>query len=423
MKKSTPAIVVLGLGYVGLPLLIQFKKRNFKAIGYDISTTRVQQLRGGVDITNEVVNSDLEKLSAFDFVTELDDLADFNTFIVTVPTPIDDNNLPELSALMEVSSALSKILKKGDLVIYESTVYPGATREVCLPILERSGLKLNKDFHLGYSPERINPGDKTRSLSEIKKVVSGSDAGALERVKNIYTEIIDAEIVTLSSIEAAEAAKIIENTQRDLNIALINEFSIILNKMGVSVDEALRGASSKWNFHSYYPGLVGGHCIGVDPYYLAYKAQQIGVRPDVILAGRNRNDEMHIIWSEIFCNELAKVSTICYSSVLILGYTFKADCPDIRNTRVDKLRDSLSDKIGTVSVYDPLAEREINDGYLLTKDKLNNMKFDAIFLAVPHREFLENWNRYEELVKVDGFIFDPNGHIKNASNHILVKRL
>lgn len=389
-KQST--IAVIGLGYVGLPLAVEFGKK-YKTIGFDINQVRISELRNGVDGTLEVDREELLSSSQLTFSANIDDLKAANVYIVTVPTPVDNHKRPDLTPLIRASTMLGKVVSKGDVVVYESTVYPGATEEDCVPLIEKeSGLKFNVDFFAGYSPERINPGDKEHRLTTIKKITSGSTPEIAEFVDRLYRSIVTAGTHKASSIRVAEAAKVIENTQRDLNIALVNELALIFNRMGIDTLDVLEAAGTKWNFLPFRPGLVGGHCIGVDPYYLTHKAQEIGYSPEVILAGRRINDSMgQYVVSQIVKKMLKKRIHIEDANVLILGLTFKENCPDIRNTRVVDLVREFKDYGSNVDVYDPwvnAAEAEIEYGIIpISEPPLG--KYDAILLAVAHKQFLE----------------------------------
>ncbi len=390
MKK----IAVIGLGYVGLPLAVAFSEK-YPVTGYDIAQWRVDELNSGYDRTLEVSEEDLK--AAIDrgikFTNKLDEIKDANVYIVTVPTPIDNHKNPDLTPLRKASEALGKVLKKGDIVIYESTVYPGCTEEVCVPILEKvSGLKFNEDFFVGYSPERINPGDKEHTVKKILKVTSGSTPEIAKEIDEMYASIIEAGTHLAPSIKVAEAAKVIENAQRDINIAFVNELALIFDKLGIDTKAVLEAAGTKWNFLRFTPGLVGGHCIGVDPYYLTYKAKEIGYHPEIILAGRRLNDNMGIF----VANKLVKLMiheghTIKNSKVLVLGITFKENCPDIRNSRVIDVIRELEDFKVDVDVYDPWADsEEVKHEYgLELKDNINVNDYDGIVLAVSHNEFKE----------------------------------
>jgi len=380
-------IAVIGLGYVGLPLIVELAK-HYDVVGFDNNKKRVNELNTGIDSTLEVDNSALKKLDIF-FTSDSEDIINCDIYIVAVPTPIDIHKKPDMSFLLQASTLVGKLLKKGDFVFFESTVYPGATEEECGLILEReSGLSINSDFYLGYSPERINPGDKEHGLKDIVKVVSGSNDYALEKCSEIYSSIITAGVYPVSSIKVAEAAKIIENTQRDLNIALINELAIIFNKLQIDTAEVISAAATKWNFIKFYPGMVGGHCIGVDPYYLTFKANELGYNPQIILSGRRLNDSMSLY----ICSQLVKLMSkkgmsIPGSKVLILGYTFKENCPDTRNTLVKQLVFELLDHSMSVDIYDPWVTS--NKNKLNFIDKPKNESYDAIIIAVGHKHFIE----------------------------------
>jgi len=390
MKNSKIAIV--GLGYVGLPLAIEFGKIRH-TIGYDINNDKVAELVGGIDKTLEITSEDINSASFLSFTSNLDAIADCSIYIVTVPTPIDKNKQPDLSFLIKSSSMLGSILKEKNLVIFESTVYPGATEEICVPILEKeSGLTFNKDFFCGYSPERINPGDKKNTITNIKKVTSGSTPEIAEIVNNLYLEIITAGTHQASSIKVAEAAKVIENTQRDVNIALINELSLIFDKIGIDTEEVLIAAGTKWNFLPFLPGLVGGHCIGVDPYYLTFKAAEVGYNPEMILAGRRLNDNMGIYIANRVTKLMSKNKIhVVDSNVLIMGLTFKENCTDIRNTKVIDIISELKSYTCNVDVYDPWVDSSIAslDYGIDLIDKPIKQKYQAIILAVSHSEFYE----------------------------------
>ena len=384
-------IAVIGLGYVGLPLAVEFGKlRDVR--GFDINEERIKQLNSGHDITFEVDSVDLRKAKKLLFTDKLDDIAECNIFIITVPTPIDSNKLPDLNPLIRASELVGKVLKVNDIVIYESTVFPGATEEECVPILEKiSGLIFNKDFFAGYSPERINPGDKQHRLTNIVKVTSGSTPQVADFVDSLYSSIITAGTHKASSIRIAEAAKVIENTQRDLNIALINELSVIFNKMSIDTESVLEAAGTKWNFLNFRPGLVGGHCIGVDPYYLTYKAQKIGHSPEIILAGRKQNDLMASYVAQKFIELLSsKNIPIKNASVLVMGLAFKENCPDLRNTKVVDVISNLEGYGVNVDVWDTCVDPdEAKKQYNI--ELINNPKpqsYDGILLAVAHDEFV-----------------------------------
>jgi UDP-N-acetyl-D-galactosamine dehydrogenase len=383
-------IAIIGLGYVGLPLAVEFGK-HYPTLGFDINKPRVAELQQGVDHTLEVSSEELAQAGQLSYSCELDDLRRANVYIVTVPTPIDEHRQPDLTPLIKASETLGKVIKAGDVVIYESTVYPGATEEDCIPVIERvSGLKYNVDFFAGYSPERINPGDKEHRVTTIKKVTSGSTPEIAEFVDSLYRSIITAGTYKASSIRVAEAAKVIENTQRDLNIALINELAVIFNKLGIDTEEVLLAAGTKWNFLPFRPGLVGGHCIGVDPYYLTHKAQAIGYHPEVILAGRRINDSMgRYVVSELVKAMVKRRIHVAGAKVLVLGLTFKENCPDIRNTKVVDILAELKEYGVEADVFDPwvdAAEAQHEYGLQLIKQPQQG-SYDAVILAVGHNEF------------------------------------
>ena len=383
-------IALIGLGYVGLPLAAEFGKKR-QVIGFDLNQGRINELKEGVDSTLEMSKQELKDAINLSYTANLDDIRECEIFIVTVPTPIDQHNNPDLTPLEEASKAVGSILKKGDIVIYESTVYPGTTEEICVPILEKhSGLIFNNDFYCGYSPERINPGDKEHRVTTIKKVTAGSTPNIATEVDELYQEIISAGTHKASSIKVAEAAKIIENTQRDVNIALINELALIFNKLGIDTESVLEAAGTKWNFLPFRPGLVGGHCIGVDPYYLTYKAIQVGYNPEIILAGRRLNDNMgSYVVDQVSRLMSEKRINIVDSNILIMGLTFKENCPDLRNTRVTDLVEGFKNLNCNVDVYDPWVEISEVDQYLNFQlvDKPVKGKYDAILLAVAHDQF------------------------------------
>jgi UDP-N-acetyl-D-galactosamine dehydrogenase len=383
-------IAVLGLGYVGLPLAVEFGRR-FRTVGFDVKPARIAQLRAGRDATLEVSRAELKAARHLTVTSSLADLKRCEVFIVTVPTPIDEHKRPDLTPLVRASESVGKVLRKGAIVIYESTVYPGCTEEVCVPILEReSGLKFNRDFFAGYSPERINPGDKEHRLTTIRKVTAGSTPAVADFVDKLYASIITAGTHRASSIRVAEAAKVIENTQRDVNIALINELALIFNRLGLDTEEVLAAAGSKWNFLPFRPGLVGGHCIGVDPYYLTYKAQEIGYHPEMILAGRRINDNMGLyVAGQITQLMAAKRIHVKGARVLMLGLTFKENTPDIRNSKVVDVVRELQKHGAAVDVYDPWANaKECQHEYGLRPVRtLRARRYDVVVLAVAHREF------------------------------------
>lgn len=384
-------IAILGLGYVGLPLAVEFSK-HFDTVGFDVDSKRVAALRDGHDKTLEVSDAELKAASRLSFVDDMATLKDCNVYIVTVPTPIDSANRPDITALRRASESVASVLSKGDVVIYESTVYPGATEEDCVPILESvSGLTFNEDFFAGYSPERINPGDKAHRLPEITKVTAGSTPEAALYVDALYGRIITAGTHRASSIRVAEAAKVIENTQRDVNIALINELSMIFNRMGIDTLEVLEAAGTKWNFLNFRPGLVGGHCIGVDPYYLTHKSQEVGYHPEMILAGRRINDNMGIhVATEVMRLMVKRGISMPNARILIMGITFKENCPDVRNTRVIDLVREFASYGSTTDVYDPWADPAVVEheyGLQLKTELPSDVKYDAVVMAVAHDEF------------------------------------
>lgn len=390
MSENERKLAIIGLGYVGLPLAVEFGKQ-FETLGFDIDLTRVDQLSQGEDKTLEVEKEELLKSQNLKFSSRIDDLKKCNTYIVTVPTPINEHKQPDLTPLLKASEMLGSVISEGDVIIYESTVYPGATEEDCIPIVENvSGLKFNKDFFAGYSPERINPGDKTHRVTTIKKVTAGSTPEVAEEVDKLYSAIITAGTHKASSIKVAEAAKVIENTQRDVNIALINELSIIFNKLNIDTLEVLEAAGTKWNFLPFRPGLVGGHCIGVDPYYLTHKAQSVGYHPEMILAGRRLNDSMgEYVVTQLIKSMLKKRIQVDDANVLIMGFTFKENCPDLRNTRVIDVIQELREHNINVDVVDPWcsnSEAEKEYGVKITEAKVDF--YDAIILAVAHDEFI-----------------------------------
>lgn len=392
MNSQTTTIAVIGLGYVGLPLAVEFGK-HISTIGFDIDDNRIKELSEGYDKTLEVDEEGLKAASRLSCTANAEALAEANVFIVTVPTPIDRYKSPDLAPLRKASELVGRYLSANDIVIYESTVYPGATEEVCVPILaEQSGLLFNQDFFVGYSPERINPGDKEHGVTSIQKVTSGSTPAAADFVDDLYSTIITAGTYKASSVMVAEAAKVIENTQRDVNIALINELAMIFNRMNIDTEEVLKAAGTKWNFLPFRPGLVGGHCIGVDPYYLTHKAIELGYHPEMILAGRRINDDM----GSYVVEQITRLMTqsrihIVDANILILGLTFKENCPDLRNTRVTDIISNFSDLHANVDVYDPWVDAdEANEeyGFRPINEPLDN-NYDAIVLAVSHRQFID----------------------------------
>jgi UDP-N-acetyl-D-galactosamine dehydrogenase len=413
---KSPKIAIIGLGYVGLPLAVEFGKK-FEVVGFDINRTRVEELRKNTDITLETTSEELEAVNVGSIVDlkkaekglwitcDVMDIRDSDFYVVTVPTPVDKNHRPDLRPLYSASETVGKVLSKGDIVVYESTVYPGATEEECMPILEKfSGLKFNEDFYLGYSPERINPGDKEHTVTKILKVTSGSTPEVAKRVDDLYKKIIKAGTHLAPSIKVAEAAKVIENSQRDVNIAFVNELSKIFRLMDIDTSDVLAAAGTKWNFLHFKPGLVGGHCIGVDPYYLAHKAMELGYNPEIILSGRRLNDSMGpYVAQESIKLMIKKGIKIHNSNTLVLGITFKEDCPDIRNSRVIDIIEELKSYSMNVDVYDPWASKEeVKKEYgidLISETSEIDKKYDAVILAVSHREFMD---------------FNLNGHLNEG---------
>jgi UDP-N-acetyl-D-glucosamine/UDP-N-acetyl-D-galactosamine dehydrogenase len=401
----------VGLGYVGLPLAVEFGKQ-YPTVGFDLKLARIKELAAGRDSTLEVSRQELKGATTLTFTAHVKDLKRCNVYVVTVPTPIDEYKRPDLTPLEKASTSLGTVLKKGDVVIYESTVYPGCTEEVCIPILEKvSGLKFNRDFFAGYSPERINPGDKLHRLPSIKKVTSGSTPEAADFVDELYRSIITAGTHKASSLKVAEAAKVIENTQRDVNIALINELALIFNRLGIDTEEVLIAAGTKWNFLPFRPGLVGGHCIGVDPYYLTHKAQEIGYHPEMILAGRRLNDNMALyVASEVVKLMAAKRLHVKGARILVLGLTFKENCPDLRNSKVIDIIRELEGKYGAnVDVFDPWIDvKEAQQEYgVKPLRKLGRTRYDAAIMAVLHNEFRDMGVRgVRKLLKTKSVIYD-----------------
>jgi UDP-N-acetyl-D-galactosamine dehydrogenase len=399
------SISVIGLGYVGLPVAVAFGQRS-KVIGFDINQNRIDELIDGVDKTGEVVSSELSS-SSIQFTSDSNDLSKADFHIVTVPTPIDSTKKPDLNPLLSASKTVGGILKKNDIVVFESTVYPGATEDECASVLEaESGLISGKDFFLGYSPERINPGDKKHTFKTIKKIVSAQDENTLEIVADVYSSVVDAGVFKASSIKVAEAAKVIENTQRDLNIALMNELAILFKRMDIDTHDVLEAAGTKWNFLPFEPGLVGGHCIGVDPYYLMHKSASLGYTPQVILSGRGINDGMGKYISEILIDNFKKENKALDKIVVtILGITFKENVPDIRNTRVIDIITELNNQQITTQVYDPLADsNDVKEEYNINLTEFDKLqKANAIILAVAHDEFVEQgWKLISELLVSEG---------------------
>jgi len=408
-------IALIGLGYVGLPLAVEFGKKR-KVFGFDVNKQRINELINGVDSTNEVTSQELKNAIYLSYTNNLDDIKDCYIYIITVPTPIDKYKKPDLSFLVKSSEAVASVLKKGNIVIYESTVYPGATEEICVPILEKqSGFKFNVDFYCGYSPERINPGDKEHRVANIKKVTSGSTPEIATQVDELYQEIIVAGTHKSNSIKIAEAAKVIENTQRDVNIALINEFAIIFNKLGIDTESVLDAAGTKWNFLPFRPGLVGGHCIGVDPYYLTHKAIEVGYNPEMILAGRRLNDNMGFYVADQVSKIMVKkrINTE-NSNVLIMGLTFKENCPDLRNTRVVDLIEGLKGFNCNIDVYDPWADKDeaFNEYNIRLIDIPLEGRYDAIILAVAH-------NNFKELSPEQIKVFGKDNHVLYDLKYLL----
>jgi UDP-N-acetyl-D-galactosamine dehydrogenase len=408
-------IGVIGLGYVGLPLAVEFGK-VIDVLGFDINKDRIEELRSGHDRTREVDALELKTSAKLRYSYDTKDLKDVNYFIVTVPTPVDEYKKPDLKPLESASRTVGSVLKKGDIVIYESTVYPGCTEEICVPVLEKvSGLKFNVDFFCGYSPERINPGDKLHRVTTIKKVTSGSTPEIADKVDQLYAKIIKAGTYKASSIKVAEAAKVIENSQRDVNIAFVNELALIFDRLGIDTHEVLEAASTKWNFLPFKPGLVGGHCIGVDPYYLTHKAESVGYHPEVILSGRRINDNMGIYIANTVIKLMARNSLAIHKAkVLVLGITFKENCPDIRNSRVvDVIREMQS--FGTeVDIYDPHADdNEVKHEYNLPLIRTIDQTYDAIILTVGHKEFADlNWKGMKHKSTI---VYDVKGFLDKAS--------
>lgn len=410
MEIEDSKIAVIGLGYVGLPLAVEFSKK-FKTLGFDINHKRISELSSGIDSTLEVSENELAEAGMLSFSKDVSDLKDYNVYIVTVPTPIDGHKQPDLTHLIKVSEMLGKVVEKNNIIIYESTVYPGATEEECIPAVESvSGLKFNEDFYVGYSPERINPGDKEHRVTNILKVTSGSTPEIAEKVDQIYKKIITAGTHKTSSIKVAEAAKVIENTQRDVNIALINELSIIFNKLDIDTLEVLEAAGTKWNFLPFRPGIVGGHCIGVDPYYLTHKSQSVGYHPEMILAGRRLNDGMgEYVASQLVKSMLKKCIQVEGSNVLIMGLTFKENCPDIRNTKVIDIIKELQQYNINVDITDPWCcnEDAKKDYGLALVNEPKNHSYDAIIVAVAHDHFKEmGVEKIRELGKEKHVIYD-----------------
>jgi UDP-N-acetyl-D-glucosamine/UDP-N-acetyl-D-galactosamine dehydrogenase len=410
MELKDVKIAVIGLGYVGLPLAVEFGKK-YHVTAFDINKTRIAQLSLGEDQTLELTKEQISSSTHLRFSSDAEDLQSANFFIVTVPTPVDSHNRPDLTPLIRASETVGKVLKKGDIVVYESTVYPGCTEQDCVPVLERvSGLKFNTDFFCGYSPERINPGDKEHTVTKILKVTSGSTIEIAEVVDQVYKSIITAGTYKATSIKVAEASKVIENSQRDINIAFVNELSKIFNRIGIDTNDVLAAAGTKWNFLKFKPGLVGGHCIGVDPYYLAQKALEVGYHPEILLAGRRVNDGMGAyVANEVVKLMLNKDIGVRNSSILILGFTFKENCPDVRNTKVIDIYKELITYGINIDIVDPWAspaavlhEYNVNTHQYL--DALNGTKYDAIIMAVAHHQFSDI--NYKDLRKNNAVVYD-----------------
>ena len=408
--KDNKKICVVGLGYVGLPLAVEFGK-YYETLGYDIDESRIKELKDYEDRTMEVSSEEIQQSTSLKLTSKKETLSKYNVYIITVPTPINKNKEPDLSFIKDSTSTVGSFLSVGDIVIYESTVFPGLTEEICVPILEEvSGLKFNLDFFCGYSPERINPGDKNHKLSSIVKLTSGSNPQTAELVDNLYKKIIKAGTYKAESIKVAEAAKVIENTQRDLNIALINELSQIFNRLDIDTEAVLKAAETKWNFMPFRPGLVGGHCIGVDPYYLTFKAEELDFKPEVILAGRGINDSMSNYVS-LKAIEMLKENEIdpSKSQILIMGLSFKENCPDIRNTKISDFVDQLQGKVSQIDIFDPcvdknLAKKELDIELI---EYPQEASYDLLILAVPHKEFIEmGVIKIRELLKPNGLIYD-----------------
>jgi len=412
-------IAVVGLGYVGLPLAVAFAK-HYSTTGYDINLSRVEELKNHKDSTLETTSEELKSAKLLSFTTNINEIKSSNIYIITVPTPVDANNLPELLPLESASTAIGGLLKKGDIVVYESTVYPGATEEYCAKILEKqSGLILNKDFSIGYSPERINPGDKVHTLKSITKVVAASNQETEKVLEELYSKIIDAGVYMAKSIKVAEAAKAVENTQRDLNIAFMNELAVMFNHIGIDTLDVIETASTKWNFLPFKPGLVGGHCIGVDPYYLIHKSQESGYYPQLITTARRINENMSQYIVDRLLKKLALSRIhIINAKILVLGLTFKENCPDLRNTRVIEIIEELKKCHANIDVYDPWVEKTQAKQFfdLEMKENLEKNHYDAILLAVSHQEFIDmGETQIRNLMRKDGIIFDIKGMLPSNS--------
>ena len=411
LEKGESKLAVIGLGYVGLPIALEFAK-NISVIGFDINQKRIDLMKKGIDPSNELTK-DAFKGCDIKFTASLDELRKANFFIVTVPTPIDEHNLPDLKPLVSASTAIGKCIKKGDYVVFESTVYPGCTEEDCIPVIEKeSGLKFPKDFKVGYSPERINPGDKNHTITNVKKVVSGCDDESLEEIAKVYEMVVKAGVHRASTIKVAEAAKIIENTQRDLNIALMNELSIIFSKMNINTFDVLEAAGTKWNFLKFYPGLVGGHCIGVDPYYLTHKAESLGYHARVINAGRYVNDSMGFYVAKNTVKKIiASGKDISKAKVLVMGATFKEDVTDIRNSKVADVVKELKSYSVEVDVTDPHADsEELKHEYGFGLVKANGKNYDAVIVAVNHKDYMKLDEKYfKSILTSKGILVDVKG--------------
>ncbi|NKS44071.1 Vi polysaccharide biosynthesis UDP-N-acetylglucosamine C-6 dehydrogenase TviB [Acinetobacter lwoffii] len=422
LQLSELKIAIIGLGYVGLPLAVEFGKK-VPVVGFDIHQKRIDELQSGQDHTLEVSPEELKLATHLSYTTNLQQLADCNLFIVTVPTPIDEFKQPDLTPLVKASESIARVLKKGDVVVYESTVYPGATEEVCIPVLEKnSGLKFNQDFYAGYSPERINPGDKLHRVTNILKITSGSTEEVADYVDQVYNLIIEAGTHKAASIKVAEAAKVIENTQRDVNIALINELALIFNKMGIDTEAVLEAAGTKWNFLPFRPGLVGGHCIGVDPYYLTHKAQSMGYHPEIILAGRRLNDGMGAyVVTQLVKGMIKKKIQVEGAKILVLGLSFKENCPDIRNTKIIDIVHELQEYHIQADVYDPWVDvSEAEHEYGITPvQTLENGKYDAVILAVAHQQFkVMGADAIRALGKADHVLYDLKYVLSQAESDL-----
>jgi UDP-N-acetyl-D-galactosamine dehydrogenase len=424
MMNNNTKIAIVGLGYVGLPLAVAFAK-HYTTIGYDINLNRVDELKKHNDLTLETTRQELKEAKLLSYTTCLEDIASANVYIITVPTPVDSNNMPELSPLEKASIAIGSIMKKGDIVVYESTVYPGATEEYCAKILEReSGMVLNQDFTLGYSPERINPGDKVHTLQTITKVVAASDKRTEKVLQTLYSKIIDAGVFLAKSIKVAEASKAVENTQRDMNIAFMNELAVMFNHMGIDTLDVIETASTKWNFLPFTPGLVGGHCIGVDPYYLIHKSQDSGYYPQLITTARRINESMSQYVIDRFLKKLALSRIhIVNAKVLVMGLTFKENCPDLRNTRVVEIIEELENCHAQVDVYDSWADPKQAKVFfdITLQTELKENYYDAILLTVSHQEIVDlGAEKMRKLLNTNGILFDIKGML---ASHLVDERL